>query len=391
LTAHDEQGGRAALRVLLVEDNPDDAELVLSALRREGLHVEAQRAETASAFLAALTREPDVILADYRLPQFGALEVLRLVREQALAIPVVVISGAIGEDLAVEAMKAGASDYLLKDRLGRLASAVTQAIAVRRLAAERDRLQAELAAEMQRAAEIQAQMLPAETPRAPGYAFAGVCLPARQVGGDFFDWQSDQSSVHISLGDVMGKGVAAALLMGMVRTALRVASHLSPAAGLATVNRTMFPDLAPSGCYITLFHAHLEPASGILTYVDAGHGYAFIHRQNDTVDLLRQHQLPLAVCQDTYYVESETTLAPGDTLVVYSDGLFEARADLGSDPREIVARIDGVDGAREKLARLVAGAGAGRALPDDLTLIIVQRLETPADPAAPGSRETPSR
>jgi PAS domain S-box-containing protein len=131
------------LRVVLLEDQPADAELILHALRRAGFEVDPVRVDSEAAYLAELDRAPDLILADYNLPQFDGLTALRRVRERGLEIPFLLISGTIGEEVAVESMKQGADDYLLKDRLARIGPAVERALEQRRL--RRDKLAADQA------------------------------------------------------------------------------------------------------------------------------------------------------------------------------------------------------------------------------------------------------
>ncbi|MEV6925963.1 ATP-binding protein [Dactylosporangium sp. NPDC051485] len=130
------------MKILLLEDNPDDAELLTFELRRTGLAPDFQRVEGREDFRAALDAAgglPDVILADYSLPQFNALEALELLRAGGYEIPVIVVSGALGEEACVEALRHGAVDYLLKDRLGRLGPAIEHALSQRRLLADRRR------------------------------------------------------------------------------------------------------------------------------------------------------------------------------------------------------------------------------------------------------------
>jgi formate hydrogenlyase transcriptional activator len=121
------------IRVLILEDSSDDAELLARALRQHGFEIDWSRVETRADYLAALANRPDVILADYTLPRFDALEALRLLKERGLDVPFLVVTGTIGEESAVECMREGASDYLLKDRLTRLGPAVTRAIAEKQL------------------------------------------------------------------------------------------------------------------------------------------------------------------------------------------------------------------------------------------------------------------
>jgi PAS domain S-box-containing protein len=127
------------LRLLLLEDSPEDARLIVHELRRAGLDPLAERVETARDFIAHLDPIPDIILADYRLPGFTALEALRIVRDRAPGIPFLVVTGALGDEAAVECLREGALDYLLKDRLARLGAAVTQALHQKRLRDEQRR------------------------------------------------------------------------------------------------------------------------------------------------------------------------------------------------------------------------------------------------------------
>src|SRR5437016_7958354 len=116
------------LRLLILEDRPEDAELALRELRRAGFDPSWRRVDDEAGFKANLDPELDLILADYHQPQFDALRGLKLMQEAGLEIPFVIVSGAVGDDLAVAAVRQGAMDYVLKDRLGRLGTAVKNAI-----------------------------------------------------------------------------------------------------------------------------------------------------------------------------------------------------------------------------------------------------------------------
>ncbi len=127
------------IRILILEDQPDDAALVLHELRRAGFEPQAERVETEEEFLARLDPSPDVILSDFTLPGWSGTDALRVVQERGLDVPFLFVSGTIGEDQAVAAMRQGATDYLLKDRLTRLGAAVSQALERRRLRQEKER------------------------------------------------------------------------------------------------------------------------------------------------------------------------------------------------------------------------------------------------------------
>src|SRR5580698_1758174 len=112
------------LKVLLLEDNANDVELVLRQLKHDGYDPIWKRVETREDYIANLSPELDLILSDYQLPQFNGMQALEILKERGIDVPFILVSGTIGEDLAVQAMRSGATDYLLKDRLTRLGPAI---------------------------------------------------------------------------------------------------------------------------------------------------------------------------------------------------------------------------------------------------------------------------
>ena len=142
-------------RVLHLEDSEPDHELAMLTLQRGGLRLRARRVETRTEFMAALDEPWDVVLSDYHLPGFTGLDALQMLREHsASAVPFILVSGQIGEDTAVEAMRNGAADYLLKNNLSRLAPALEHAIAGARMQRARDAADLELQASRKRLSEL---------------------------------------------------------------------------------------------------------------------------------------------------------------------------------------------------------------------------------------------
>ena len=129
------------INILIVEDSKDYEELLVRELRHAGFDPKWKRVETEAAFLAELKKLPDIILSDYSMPQFSGLRAAQLVKESGVGIPFILISGTVGEDTAVEAMKQGATDFLLKDRIGRLGPAVRRALQEAEERRERDRVE----------------------------------------------------------------------------------------------------------------------------------------------------------------------------------------------------------------------------------------------------------
>ena len=130
---------RNKLNLLVLEDNPDDAELAVRKLEQEGFSVRWRRVDTEEAFRKELGEKPELILADYRLPSFDARAALQIQQQLAPEIPLVIVSGTIGEEVAVECMKSGATDYVLKDRLSRLGPVVKRALEEAEIYQERKR------------------------------------------------------------------------------------------------------------------------------------------------------------------------------------------------------------------------------------------------------------
>src|SRR5207302_1721461 len=127
----------------------------------------------------------------------------------------------------------------------------------------------------ERAARIQRGLLPRTTPLLKGYDLAGACKPAEDVAGDFYDWTlSDEGQLDVTVADVMGKGMGSGLVMATVRAVLRAARpELGPAARVRLAASFLTPGAGEDGLFVTLFHGRLDTATGLLRYVDAGHGY----------------------------------------------------------------------------------------------------------------------
>src|ERR671917_656483 len=193
-------------------------------------------------------------------------------------------------------------------------------------AEERQRIEQEL----QVARLIQHTLLPKSLPGLAGYEVAAYYQPAREVGGDFYDFLELQDGrLGLVVGDVSGKGVPAALVMAITRTMLRAAYRLgSPAPGeiLEQVNNILYKDIPPN-MFVTCLAALLDSRSGRLHYANAGHDLPYL-RHADGVSELRATGMPLGLMPAMSYEEKEITLKPGDSVLLYSDGLVEAH-----DPR----------------------------------------------------------
>lgn len=251
-----------------------------------------------------------------------------------------------------------------------------QVVALRDLAswAERE-LRSE--AEMSAAGAVQASMLPPGDLEVDGWHVAGVCRPALAVGGDFYDYGVANGTLHVGLGDVMGKGTGAALLGAGTRAAVR-GIHAAVTAGadlgvtITHVARTLLADFERAASFVTLFEAALDLEDGLLRYVDAGMGLALLRRADGTVERLTGRDRPLGVLPDDHWTEHETDLEPGGRLLVFSDGLL----DLLPDPDawvDAVGRLLAEHGTAPSLLGAIASLSDERIALDDVTAVAVYR------------------
>ncbi len=275
--------------------------------------------------------------------------------------------------------------YSADDRrlLSDLASQAAPAVRVAQLAQqqqsevrERERIEQELRV----ARVIQQTLLPESIPQPTGWHMTAHYRPAREVGGDFYDFlELDGGRLGLVIGDVTDKGVPAALVMATTRAILRsTAERLSsPGEVLRTVNEVLHPDIPPR-MFVTCLYAILDPASGHLKYANAGHDLPYM-KTSTGVQELRATGMPLGLMPGMTYEENEVQLAPGDAVLLYSDGLVEAhdpdRAMYGF-PRlmELLESENTEDGMIDPVLNdLSAFTGEGWEQEDDVTLVSFHR------------------
>ena len=282
---------------------------------------------------------PNDPLIAYFLSEPGALELAKL----HLDSPAVRALKAAGVTLVIPLVSQGElvgllhlgprrsqQDYSSDDRrlLDNLATQAAPALRVAQLVREQQaqaRARERLDQELRVARLIQQTLLPREIPMLPGWQLASYYQPARAVGGDFYDFLPfEDGRLGLIIGDVTDKGVPAALVMATTRSILRSAarSELSPGTALERTNDLLHDDIPPK-MFVTCLYAILNPATGRLVYANAGHDLPY-QRHDDSVSELRATGMPLGLMPGMRYEEKETTLCPGDSLLLYSDGLVEA-------------------------------------------------------------------
>jgi sigma-B regulation protein RsbU (phosphoserine phosphatase) len=243
---------------------------------------------------------------------------------------------------------------------------------------ERERLEQEL----QLASEIQQRFQPTQAPQVSGYELQGISFPCYEIGGDYYDFiKREDGRLIITLGDVSGKGTAAALLMSSLHAAVhaQAASHSSLVDTISSVNNYL-ADNIPSNRFITLFYAELDPETGGLSFINAGHNPPLIVHSAGTVENLAAGGLPLGIRPNADYREGHTQLQPSDVLVIYSDGVSEAQSPQGEEfgterLYQVVSRnLDAsAAGIRDRIEAALTKWAQGTPAADDITLVIVKR------------------
>ena len=344
-------------KILVVDDEPDLEPLMLQRMRR---HIRAGRytfvfARNGLEALDKLNEDGDIdmVLSDINMPQMDGLTLLEQIPKVDPNIRSVIIS-AYGDMKNIRtAMNRGAFDFVtkpvdFKDLQITIERTLAHMMEWREALSYRDKL-VSIQNELEVASRIQQSILPSEFPDDLRYQVYGNMEPARDVGGDFFDIiLLDEGQIGLAIADVSDKGVPAALFMMSCRTLLKgVAIGLSePGAVLGEVNDLLHED-NDTMLFVTVLYAVYNPSTGDLTYASGGHDPPLLIRADGSVSLLPLTDgIALGVVPDLQYKQHRMTLAPGDTVVLYTDGVTEAQNTEGS-----AFEVDG-------LHRIFAGSSA---------------------------------
>jgi sigma-B regulation protein RsbU (phosphoserine phosphatase) len=370
-----------APRILIADDQPD----LLDALRLllKGQGIDYDTVASPEAVVAALeARAFDLVLMDLNYTgdtTSGREGIDLLARVQAIdrLLPVIVMTGWGSVDIAVEAMRRGVRDFVQKpwDNTQLLAT-LRQEIAAGR---ERRRADAAEQRELAEALKIQRRLLPEQVPQIEGWEIAASWQPASGVGGDCFDAiRFSDTKLALCIADVVGKGIPAALLMSNLQAAVRAfaSEAAEPAALCQQVNRILCGNIA-EGRFISFFYCVVDATTSVLTYANAGHYLPMVVRAGGGVERLGAGGPVLGVLAGAEYEQAHVPLAPGDRIVLFTDGLTEARdaADEEFGDERLLAaavrhRACSAPALQARLSAEVAAFSGGR-LQDDATLIVL--------------------
>jgi sigma-B regulation protein RsbU (phosphoserine phosphatase) len=367
-------------RILIADDQPDLLDALKLLLKGQGIDYDAVTSPDAA--LAALESHAfDLVLMDLNYTGDTTsgregIDLLTRVQEIDRLLPVIVMTGWASVDLAVEAMRRGVRDFVQKPWDNRhLLATLHQEIAAGRVRRHADAAERRDLAE---ALKIQRRLLPQQIPQVDGWEIAASWQPASGVGGDCFDAiRFSDGRLAITIADVVGKGIPAALLMSNLQAAVRAfaSEAVEPQALCQQVNRILCGNIA-EGRFISFFYAVLDAAHGVLTYANAGHYLPALVRADGSVERLGAGGPVLGVIAGAEYEQAQVLLAPGDRLVIFTDGLTEARNaddDEFGETRLIDAavrhRACSAPALQARLVDAVAAFTGGR-LQDDATLIV---------------------
>lgn len=343
------------------------------------------------ALLAARKDPPDLILLDINMPEMNGYEVCEHLKadDTLKGIPIIFIS-ALTESLdKVKAFAIGGVDYITKPfQMEELHARVETHLKLRRLQIElqeynhrlelaREQLQLDL----ELAREVQRGLLPLRLPDVSGYEFFAHYEPASEVGGDYYDFiPLPQKRVAILLGDVAGKGVAAALLMAKLSADARscILSEAGPAAAATRLNSLMIRS-GIADRFVSLLAAILDPAGHTVTLISAGHPSPLIYRRATctVVEAISTEAtgILIGIVDGFEYTSCQFTLEPGDCLLAFTDGVTEAM-DVNNVQLQAQGIYDAVQGAAytprglgERVVKVVKEFAAGRNQHDDIALV----------------------
>ena len=368
-------------RTLIADDQPDLLDALKLLLKGQGIEFDAVTSPDAA--LNALNSRPfDLVLMDLNYTgdtTSGREGIDLLARVQAVdaLLPVIVMTGWGSVDLAVEAMRRGVRDFVQKpwDNTQLLTTLHKEIDAGR----ARRREEAAERRELSEALKIQQRLLPQQVPQIDGWELAVSWQPASGVGGDCFDMiRLGDTRLAISIADVVGKGIPAALLMSNLQAAVRAfaSEAVEPQALCHQVNRILCGNIA-EGRFISFFYSVLDAPTGVMTYTNAGHYLPMLVRADGAVERLGAGGPVLGVLPDAEYEQAHVGIGPGDRLVMFTDGLTEARSAADEEFGEerlldaaVAHRACSAPALQARLADSVATFTGGR-LQDDATLIVL--------------------
>jgi sigma-B regulation protein RsbU (phosphoserine phosphatase) len=365
-------------RILIVEDDP----AILCGLR-DNLEFESHQVLTASdgeaGYRALCENSPDLVILDLMLPKLNGYDLCRRARSEGFGAPILMLSAKSQEGDRVLGLDLGANDYVSKPFSLRELLARVRAL----LRHEREHHAGEehLAAELAMAATVQQELFPRALPAIESLDYAGICRPARGVSGDYYDFLAlGDGRLGLLLADVSGKGMSAALLGSSLHAVVRAsASAAGERCGevIAKANRRLF-ETTTADRFATVFYGVYDAPSRTLAYANAGHTPPMLVRAGECIRL-DSLTPPVGMLPELPPLQAAVDLAPGDWLLIFSDGISEATNENGEEfgDNGLFNALDPLRCATaaqvcERIVTQVRDYASGQRQADDLTLIAVR-------------------
>jgi len=371
--------------VIMLRNEKSDAEMEIKVVRIRGQDEVPDEVRISRGVMREVVENGKAVLTSdaQQDPRFASQTIMLQGIRSVLAVPLSVderhVFGLIYADSPTYESTFAAEHLDILTTLASVASIRVENASLMDERINRERMEREL----ELAIEIQQRFQPTAPPQVEGYEFEGISFSCYEIGGDYYDFiPRENGKMMVALGDVSGKGAAAALLM----SSLHAAMHAQVTAGtplaemLVSIN-TYLSENTPSNRFITLFAAELDPSCGDLSFINAGHNPPLIGRADGTVELLGSGGLPLGIMPFAQYDLGSAQLNPGDVLVIYSDGVSEAN-NLAEDEfgmerlEQVVAQnvSQTATGLRDKVESALSNFTGTAAPNDDITLVIVKRV-----------------
>ena len=319
--------------------------------------------------------------ADFKMveemsPLFKRLEGLKIF----MVVPLIAqdkLAGFVGLSKKITRFRYSYEDVTLLDVLANQMVVAMDNARLYQESLEKQRLEEEL----NLARQIQMELLPKTCPKTESFEFSAFIQPARQVGGDYYDFlRIDSGSIGIAIADASGKGIPAALLMSLVHASLRaeVKNQLSPPGVISNINQLIFSSTT-SEKFATMFYGELNPSEMKLCYCNAGHNYPLVVHEDGSVEFLDKGGLILGAFPEATYESGEVALRKNDTLFFYSDGLTE---NFNSNDEEfgeerllnllVEHRFLGAEELKQKVMQEVINFSGGHSPYDDFTIVVLK-------------------
>ena len=326
-------------KILVVDDEPDIELLIRQkfAKQLQLKEIEFVFASNGAEALKALYQDPEilVILTDINMPEMDGLVLLSHLQDFNRIYKAVIISAYGDMSNIRKAMSRGASDFItkpidFKDLEVTVFNAVEQCLTLKK-GMEAQKMLLDLEKEIAIAANIQQSIIPHHFdpfPENHSFEIYGTMIPATKIGGDFFDFfPLDENRLGFVIADVSGKGIPAAFFMAMSRVIIRASAKKASSANncLEEANRVLCTD--NEACmFVTAFYGIYHLNTGLIEYANAGHPPPYVFKaEGDLKEIARNEGIPLGIMQSNTYKKGQLTLNKGDTLILYTDGIIEAR------------------------------------------------------------------